>query len=110
MAKRVTAVTQAGFDAEVLGADRPVLVDFYADWCAPCKAIAPVVEELAETHAEHLDVRKVDVDRHPELARRFGVRGIPTLILFKDGAAVDTVVGAVGRPALETLIEGHAVV
>ena len=107
MTTQVQALSQETFEREVSAADRPVLVDFYADWCGPCKAIAPVVAELADVYDGQLEVRKVDVDQNAELASRFGVRSIPTLILFKEGEPVETVVGAVGKPALKDLIERH---
>lgn len=86
-------VAQDDFDRTVLGAEVPVLVDFYADWCGPCKMIAPLVDELAQAHVGELLVAKVDSDLAPDLSVRFGIRGIPTLILFRDGAEVDRVVG-----------------
>ena len=108
MTTQIQAVSQQTFEREVSAADRPVLVDFYADWCGPCKAIAPVVAELAGEYAGQVEVRKIDVDENASLASRFGVRSIPTLILFKEGQPVETVVGAVGKPALKELIERHA--
>ena len=107
MTTQVQTVNQDTF-SEVTSSDRPVLVDFYADWCGPCKAIAPIVEELAGEYSNSIDVRKVDVDSDPQLAGQFGIRGIPTLILFKDGAPVETVVGGVSKSALAEVIERHA--
>ena len=108
MTTQVQAVSQNTFEQEVAASKRPVLVDFYADWCGPCKAIAPVVTELADEYAGQVEVRKIDVDENPGLASQFGVRSIPTLILFAEGEPVETVVGAVGKPALKDLIERHA--
>lgn len=108
MTTRVQSLSQETFERDVAAADRPVLVDFYADWCGPCKAIAPVVAQLADEYDGRVDVRNVDVDSDPGLASRFGVRSIPTLILFKEGEPVETVVGAVGKPALRDLFEKHA--
>jgi thioredoxin 2 len=86
-------VSQEDFDRTVLQAGVPVLVDFYADWCGPCKMIAPVVDELAQSHVGELMVAKVDSDLAPDLSVRFGIRGIPTLIVFQDGGEVERVVG-----------------
>ena len=107
MTTQVQALSQETFEREVSAADRPVLVDFYADWCGPCKAIAPIVAELAGEYSGQVEVRKIDVDENASLASRFGVRSIPTLILFKAGEPVETVVGAVSKPALEEIIERH---
>ncbi|MEQ8858479.1 MAG: thioredoxin [Pseudomonadales bacterium] len=107
MTTDIATSNPGSFDADVLHAERPVLVDFYADWCAPCKAIAPVVADLARRYHGRLDVRKVDVDQSPSLASRFGVRGIPTLILFKNGEVAESIVGAASSRRLETLIEDH---
>ena len=107
MSNTVRTVNQDTF-GEVTSSERPVLVDFYADWCGPCKAIAPIVEELASEYVDRIDVRKVDVDSNPELAGQFGIRGIPTLLLFKNGKPVETVVGSVGKSALTRLIDEHA--
>jgi thioredoxin 1 len=105
MTHSVQATNQVNFENDVLGANRPVLVDFYADWCGPCKAIAPLVETLAAEYDGQVDFRKVDVDSNPELASKLGVRGIPTLILFKDGQPVDTVIGNVSKSTLINAID-----
>jgi thioredoxin 1 len=83
-------------------------VDFYADWCGPCKAIGPIVEELANEYHGKIQVRKVNIDDNPELASQLGIRGIPTLILFKDGKPAETVVGLVSKSALADVIDRHA--
>ena len=83
-------------------------MDFYADWCGPCKAIGPIVEELANEYHGKIQVRKVNIDDFPELASQLGIRGIPTLILFKDGKPAETVVGLVSKSALADVIDRHA--
>jgi thioredoxin 1 len=101
----VRSTTDTDFEKEVLGSSKPVLVDFWATWCAPCRALAPVVDEVASQYAGKLDVFKVDIDSNPDTPARFGVRGIPTLILFKDGKVVDQVVGAVPKATIESLVK-----
>ena len=96
----VRPVTDASFAADVLGAGRPVLVDFFADWCGPCRTLAPIVEQIADEHAGRLGVVKLDVDANPETAGRFGIRSLPTLVLFKDGAPVASQVGALPKTRL----------
>ena len=101
----VAAFTDGNFDTEVLQSSLPVLVDFWATWCAPCKAIAPLIDTIAAEYQGKLKVGKVNVDDNPAVPARYSVRGIPTLILFKDGKVVDQVVGAVPRSQLEALIK-----
>ena len=100
---RPVKVQGEDFQRTVLDALAPVLVDFYADWCAPCKLIAPVVDELARRHTGRLLVAKVDSDRAPDVSNRMGIRGIPTLIVFRDGAELGRVVG-VDKAGLEDLV------
>lgn len=99
--------TDASFDADVLQSDKPVLVDFWATWCGPCRAIAPVLEELDAEYGDKFQIVKIDVDANPEISARFGIRSIPTLFVFKNGEKVDVVVG--GRPKSEfvALLEKH---
>ena len=98
-------VTDASFENDVLKSDVPVLVDFWAVWCAPCRMIAPIVEELAEEKAGTLKVAKVDVDNNPETAMKYGIRSIPTLLIFKDGQVVDQMIGAVAKAMIESKLE-----
>ena len=93
MSSAVTAVTDSEFQAEVLEAGQVVLVDFWAEWCAPCRMIAPVVESLAGELGDRIKVLKMDIDENPEVPGRFGIMSIPTLIIFKDGKAADRTVG-----------------
>lgn len=102
---KVLAFTDAQFDADVLKSDTPVLVDFWATWCAPCLAIAPVLDQLADEYDGKLKVGKVNVDENPATPAQYGIRGIPTMILFKDGQIVDQLVGAVPKPQIEALIK-----
>lgn len=95
------------FDADVLQSSQPVLVDFYADWCGPCKTQTPILEGLAKTHGDKVSFVKVDVDASPELAERYKVRGIPTLILFKQGEAVEVKVGVNTRNDLIRTLNAH---
>jgi thioredoxin 1 len=101
---KVLEFTDANFDNDVLQASEPVLVDFWATWCAPCKALTPVIEELAAEFDGKVRIGKVNVDDNPETPGKYGVRGIPTLILFKDGKVVDQLVGAVPKSQLQELI------
>jgi thioredoxin 1 len=93
-------VSDASFSTDVLSSNKPVLVDFWATWCGPCKMVAPILEEIASERADQLTVAKLDVDANPETARDFQVVSIPTMILFKDGQPVKRIVGAKGKAAL----------
>jgi thioredoxin 1 len=97
-------IGEDNFDDEVLKADRPVLVDFWAPWCGPCKAIGPIVEEMSVQYRDQIKVAKVNIDDYPKPAENYGVMSIPTLILFKDGKVIDTLVGLVPKERLETFI------
>jgi thioredoxin 1 len=98
-------VNDKNFDSEVLHADLPVLVDFWATWCGPCRSISPIVEELAKEFSGKVKVTKLNVDESPATPSQYGVRGIPTLILFKGGKILDQIVGAVPKARLKALIE-----
>jgi thioredoxin 1 len=101
------SISDAEFHQEVLGADRPVLVDFWADWCGPCKMIAPTIEEFAVEYEGKLKVTKMDVDQNPRTAMQYGIRSIPTLLIFKDGKIVEQIVGAVPKRSLMEKIAPH---
>jgi thioredoxin 1 len=105
MAKDTVAVQDASFKAEVLDSSVPVLVDFWATWCAPCKAIAPALDELATQYKGKVKIAKVDVDESNTVAQQYGIRSIPTLLLFKGGKVVDQLVGAVPKTKLEDTIK-----
>jgi thioredoxin 1 len=100
-----TAVTDKNFDTEVLRAKGPVLVDFWAEWCGPCKMIAPFLEQLAGDKADQLTVAKVNIDENPQSPMKYGIRGIPTMILFKGGQVAATKVGALSKSKLYEWIE-----
>ena len=102
----VTHVTDAEFDEKVLNAPGPVLVDFWAEWCGPCKAIAPALEEISEELNGSVTIAKVDVDSNPSTPAKYGVRGIPTLIIFKDGEVSSMKVGALPKAKLEEWVRG----
>jgi thioredoxin 1 len=103
----VANVTDTTFDAEVKKSDIPVLVDFWAPWCGPCKAVAPVVEDLAKEYEGRLKVVKLNTDENPKTAQEFTIRGIPSLYIFKSGQVVEQVVGAVPKSTLATAINKH---
>ena len=103
------AVTDASFEQDVLKSDVPVLVDFWAPWCGPCRMVAPVVEEIAGLYEGKIKVFKLNTDENPTVAGQYGIRSIPTLMIFKDGQKVDTVVGAVPKATLSTTIEKYLV-
>ena len=106
-----TDVTEATWESEVLKSDKPVLVDFWAEWCGPCHAIAPVLERIAEERADELTLVKVNIDEEQGLAMRFGIQSIPTVVLFKDGQPAAAAIGAQPKAALERslgLVEASA--
>ena len=99
-------VTDQSFADDVLGADKPVLVDFWAEWCGPCKMIAPALEELSQTLADKVTIAKLNIDENPETPGKYGVRGIPTMLLFKGGEPVAQKVGALPKSQLAAWLEG----
>ncbi|MDX3908939.1 MAG: thioredoxin [Sphingobium sp.] len=101
------AVSDASFQSDVIESGRPVLVDFWAEWCGPCKMIGPALEEISEEMADQLDIVKINIDENPDAPTKYGVRGIPTMILFKGGQIAATKVGAAPKSQLKGWIEGE---
>jgi thioredoxin 1 len=105
MAGNLSELTDANFEQEVVKAAQPVLVDFWAEWCMPCKMIAPAVEEVANANAGVVKVGKVNVDNSPAVASKYGIRSIPTLLLFKGGQVFDKLVGAVSKETIQAMVD-----
>lgn len=101
-------VTDSNFEAEVLNCDKPVLVDFWAPWCGPCRAISPIIEELAQEYAGSVKIVKMNVDENPTTPSKYGIRAIPTLILFKAGQVVEQITGAVSKSSLKQMLSEKA--
>jgi thioredoxin 1 len=103
----VKHVSDASFEADVLKADSPVLVDYWAEWCGPCKMIAPILDEVSKEYSGRLQIAKINVDENTTTPAKYGIRGIPTLMLFKNGAVVATKVGALSKSQLAAFIDSH---
>ena len=100
-------ISDATFEADVLQADKPVLVDYWAEWCGPCKMIAPILDEVSESYKDKLQVAKMNVDENRDIPAKFGIRGIPTLMLFRNGAVVATKVGALSKSQLTAFLDSN---
>jgi thioredoxin 1 len=107
--KQTMEINETNFESEVLQSNQPVLVDFWAEWCGPCKMLAPVLDEIAKEQTGHVKVAKVNVDTNPTLAARFGIQSIPTLLYFADGEVKDKIIGAAGKRVIVSKLEKLAV-
>lgn len=108
MSENITSITDANFEEEVLNCDTPVLVDYWAEWCGPCKAIAPVLEDVAPGYSGKVKIVKMNIDENPNTPPKFGIRSIPTLMLFKNGAVESTKVGGLNKAQLTEFLDQNA--
>ncbi len=107
MTENIQEVSDQTFDQDVLQSDKPVLVDYWAEWCGPCKAIHPILEEIADDYGDRLKIAKLNIDENPDTPPKYGIRGIPTLMLFKDGNVEATKVGALSKSQLTAFIDSN---
>jgi thioredoxin 1 len=107
MSDAIKHITDSSFEADVLQAGKPVLLDFWAEWCGPCKMITPILEEVAKEYGDKIQIAKMNVDENQEIPTKFGIRGIPTLILFKNGEIAAQKVGALAKSQLTAFLDSH---
>lgn len=107
MSDKIVYTTDGGFDAEVLQSEKAVLVDFWAEWCGPCKMVAPLLDEVAEEYADRVTIAKLDIDKNPNTPSKYGIRSIPTLLLFKDGVVAAQKLGAMSKSQLNEFLDSN---